>query len=194
MFTLTLETMEKFLKRLFRKEPPIIEEKIKEPILEDTPVLEEKTNKSTLNDGVDCLPDDIYAQVNALSFEGDRLAENLNYALAINSYNLAWELLPEPKNHWNASTWLLAASADSYFLLGENETVREALQYGMTCPNALGNPFLHLRLGQAQFNLGNENRAADELLRAYMGGVSEIFEGEDRKYFDFLKTRAIIDD
>lgn len=58
----------------------------------------------------------------------------------------------------------------------------------MQCPAAIGNPFLHLRLGQCQFELGNLDRAADELARAYMGAGADIFEGAD-KYFAFLKTR-----
>jgi hypothetical protein len=49
-------------------------------------------------------------------------------------------------------------------------------------------PFLHLRLGQCQFELGNLERATDELARAYMVAGEEVFEGAD-KYFDFLKTR-----
>jgi hypothetical protein len=53
---------------------------------------------------------------------------------------------------------------------------------------AIGNPFLHLRLGQCQFELGNFDRAADELTRAHVGAGAEIFEGAD-KYFTFLKTR-----
>jgi hypothetical protein len=56
-----------------------------------------------------------------------------------------------------------------------------------------GNPFIHLRLGQAQLELGNEERAADELMRAFMGGGHEIFESDDQKYLDFLRTRADID-
>ena len=58
----------------------------------------------------------------------------------------------------------------------------------MHCPEAIGNPFLHLRLGQCQFELGSLDRAADELARAYMGAGEEIFEAAD-KYFEFLKTR-----
>jgi len=58
----------------------------------------------------------------------------------------------------------------------------------MRCPDAIGNPFLHLRLGQCQFELGELDRAADELARAYMGAGAKIFEGGD-KYFSFLKTR-----
>jgi hypothetical protein len=46
-----------------------------------------------------------------------------------------------------------------------------------------------MRLGQCQFELGNKERAADELARAYMAEGSEIFKEEDPKYFAFLKTR-----
>jgi tetratricopeptide (TPR) repeat protein len=53
----------------------------------------------------------------------------------------------------------------------------------------IGNEHLHLRLGKARFELGHEDRASDELCRAYMGGGKEIFEGEDPRYFAFLKTK-----
>ena len=59
----------------------------------------------------------------------------------------------------------------------------------MWCPGALGNPFLHLRLGQCQFELGGLDRAADELDRAYMGAGTDIFDDEDDKYFAYVKTR-----
>jgi tetratricopeptide (TPR) repeat protein len=53
----------------------------------------------------------------------------------------------------------------------------------------IGDEQLHLRLGKARFELGHEDRAADELCRAYMGGGKEIFDGEEPRYFDFLKTK-----
>jgi hypothetical protein len=37
---------------------------------------------------------------------------------------------------------------------------------------------------------GEPDAAADELIRAYMGAGQEIFASEDRRYLDFLKTRA----
>jgi hypothetical protein len=58
----------------------------------------------------------------------------------------------------------------------------------MHCPGAIGNPFLHLRLGQCQLELGDRKRAADELTRAYAIEGKDIFANEDRKYFAFLKT------
>lgn len=58
----------------------------------------------------------------------------------------------------------------------------------MHCPNAIGNPFLHLRLGQCQLELGNMDFAADELTRAYAVAGKDVFSGAD-KYLAFLKTR-----
>jgi hypothetical protein len=60
----------------------------------------------------------------------------------------------------------------------------------MHCLDAIGNPFLHLRLGQCQFELGALDGAADELMRAYMGAGSDIFKDQDPKYLRFLQSRA----
>lgn len=107
--------------------------------------------------------------VKALCAVGDRLAEAGSYEAAIAEYNKAWLVVPEPKSEWQASTWILAAIADACFLSGYKTSAREALQFAMTCPGAIGNPFLHLRLGQVLLDGGDENGAANELMRAYMG-------------------------
>jgi tetratricopeptide (TPR) repeat protein len=122
--------------------------------------------------------------------KGDELAAAKAFEEAIALYNEAWALLPNPKNEWNASTWILAAIADAAFLAGYATSAREALQYAMTCPGALGNPFLHLRYGQVLLDAGEPDAAADELMRAYMSEGSEIFAAEDPRYLEFLKTRA----
>ncbi len=136
------------------------------------------------------LDDAIYAEIVRLSKSGDDLAAEARYEAAVAEYNEAWELVPEPKNTWEASTWILAAIADACFLMGKHESARRALEYAMGCPNGLGNPFLHLRLGQVLFEEGEKDAAADELMRAYMGGGAEVFDEDDPKYFEFLKTRA----
>ena len=124
------------------------------------------------------------------SAKGDELAAAKAFEEAIAEYNKAWALVPNPKNEWNASTWILAAIADAAFLSGYQTSAREALQYAMTCPQALGNPFLHLRYGQVLLDAGELDAAADELMRAYMSEGPEIFAAEDSRYLDFLKTRA----
>lgn len=134
------------------------------------------------------LPDELHQQITILSQEGDEFAESGNYATALKKYWEAWDHLPEPQSDWEAATWLLGAIGDANFLGGEFEAGRDNLSNAMHCPGAIGNPFLHLRLGQCQLELGNHERAADELTRAFMGGGSQILDCEDPKYFDFLKT------
>jgi tetratricopeptide (TPR) repeat protein len=136
------------------------------------------------------LSDTIYAEIKRLAAIADELAAKRNYTGAIAEYNKAWQMIPEPKNEWEAATWLLAAIGDACFLSRHFKSAKDALQFAMTCPGAIGNPFLHLRFGQVYFELGELDSAADELMRAYMGDGCRIFEREDVKYFDFLRTRA----
>lgn len=131
-----------------------------------------------------------HGEIKRLCAAGDVLANQGKHEAALAQYGDAWKLLPEPKSEWEAATWILAAIADSCFFLGMNKEAREALEYAVTCPGGLGNPFLHLRLGQVLFDVGEMDAAANELIRAYMGGGEELFETEAPKYLAFLRTRA----
>ena len=121
---------------------------------------------------------------------GDTFAAQGEYPQAIEAYQYAWNLLPDPKENWKAATWIQVAIGDAHFLHGNYASALTALQHAMRCPDAIGNPFIHLRLGQTQFELGNKDRAADELMRAYMGAGAEIFAEEAPKYLEFLGTVA----
>lgn len=138
------------------------------------------------------LNDTLYDALKAYAERGDELAAAGEYRSAIQEYNRGWALIPEPKSDWNAATWILAAIADAAFLGGFVQSAREALDYVMTCPHAVGNPFLHLRRGQVLFEQELYSSAADELIRAYMGGGPELFDDEPGKYLEFLRTRADI--
>lgn len=131
-----------------------------------------------------------YDEIKRLCESGDQLCTQGAFEAAIAEYNKAWELVPEPKNEWGTSTWILAAIGDTAFQAGHTTSARKALEYAMTCPEAVGNPFLHLRFGQVLLDSGMPDRAADELMRAYMGGGMEIFKSEEPRYIAFLKTRA----
>ncbi|MCP4264087.1 MAG: hypothetical protein GY777_00680 [Candidatus Brocadiaceae bacterium] len=126
--------------------------------------------------------------IKELCSSGDKLAKRTKYEEAKSKYIEALKLVPEPRTDWEAATWIYTAIGDASFSLGKYEKVMKAFTNAVQCPGGLGNPFVHLRLGQSQFELGNEEKAADELTRAYMGAGKEIFEEDDPKYFEFLKT------
>ena len=136
------------------------------------------------------LPNAIHSEIKSLCATGDSHADTNRYDEALKSYWAAWDLLPEPKTDWEAATWILAATGDANFLSGNYEAGRDNLSTAMHCPGAVGNPFLHLRLGQCQFELGNPDEAADELMRAYLGAGEEIFAEQDPKYLRLLQSRA----
>ena len=133
-------------------------------------------------------------QIDALCAQGDALAEQENYPKAIETYWAAWDLLPEPRTDWEASTWILTAVGDANFLGRDFVAGRDNLGSAMHCPGAIGNPFIHLRLGQCQFELGDLDQAADNLARAYLPEGKRLFENDDPKYLAFIKSKLTAPD
>ena len=139
---------------------------------------------------MDTIADPLREEITRRSHARDALAEAGSFEAAIAEYNEAWKLIPEPKTDWDASTWVLAAIGDAAFQGGFMKSAQDALDYAMHCPGGIGNPCIHLRLGQVLLSRGDEKRAADELMRAYMVEGEEIFRTEHPKYLAFLKSRA----
>src|SRR5438477_11803262 len=101
------------------------------------------------------LDDEVYEVIKARCAEGDELAEADRFDEAVRKYEDALALVPKPVDHWSAATWIYAAIGDAWFLKGEYERARHAMNRALICPDGIGNPFIHLRLGQAQFELGD---------------------------------------
>jgi tetratricopeptide (TPR) repeat protein len=137
------------------------------------------------------LPNTIHERIQELSKRGDELALRREYRDAVAAYQEAWDMLPVPKEEWEAATWLLAAIGDAQFLGGDHQSALVTFVHAMRCPGALGNPFVHLRLGQLHLEAGGKAKALDELTRAYMGAGDKIFRKEDPKYFAFLKANIL---
>ena len=138
---------------------------------------------------MDTLPDKTHNKIEKLCAKGDKLAERQKFSKALNQYWSAWDLLPDPKTQWEAATWILVAVGDANFLSGDFEAGRDNLYSAMHCPGAIGNPFIHMRLGQCLFGLGDLDKAAEELARAFIPEGIKIFENDDRKYLEFIKAK-----
>jgi len=137
------------------------------------------------------LTDQQHEKISELCAQGDELAEEEKYEAALKKYRQALTLIPEPVHQHAAATWVVTAIGDMYFHLGDFTQARKAMREAVQCPDGLGNPFVHLRLGQSEFELGDMKRAKDELARAYMGGGEEVFEGDDEKYLQFIKSQLL---
>ncbi len=135
------------------------------------------------------LPDSIHSAITRLSEQGNALADAGDCDAAVQCFEEALDLLPPPIEPWSAACWLFTAIGDTLFQAARYSEALQPLLDAMKCPGGIGNPFVHLRLGQTQLELGNEVLGADELARAYMGAGKEIFEEEPAKYFTFVKSK-----
>ncbi len=139
------------------------------------------------------LPDEVYEKLESLCDQANDLMDSEDFQGALAVLKEGLELIPEPHEEWEAATWLHATMGDAHFALGSSLEALNAFEKAKKCPGGIGNPFVHLRLGQLKFDAEKLDDAADELMRAYMEAGNEIFEDEDEKYFEFLKSRAKID-
>jgi len=138
------------------------------------------------------LDDAIVARVTELCERGDDDTENGRYDEAIAKYEEALGLVPHPLHAWAVTTWILSAVAEARYLQEDWRRAHEAIMEAFRCEGAIGNAFLHLRLGQVEIALGNKGRGVDELIRAHERGGDDVFEGEDPKYRALV--RAALDD
>ncbi len=107
----------------------------------------------------------IQKEIELFCERGDRFYQQKEYTLAINLFWEAYDLLPEPKEEWVAGTWILGAIGDSNFLNGDYQSGITNLSVAINYfPHALENPFLHLRLGQCYFELGEVEKATKEFV------------------------------
>ncbi|SDD08269.1 Tetratricopeptide repeat-containing protein [Massilia sp. PDC64] len=131
----------------------------------------------------------MHERIAELCKEGDALASVGNLEDARQKYIAALKLLPGEPRQWEAATWIYVSLGDVHFRSRDFDKAFKCFYNAVQCPKALGNPYIHLRLGQLYFEQHMLDKAADELTRAYMGGGISIFMEDDPKYLEFLETR-----
>ena len=134
------------------------------------------------------LDDQIVVRVTELCELGDDHVEGGRFDDAIARYEEALTLVPRPLYGWAVTTWILTAMGEAYHLKKDHARVKESIMEAFRCEGAIGNPFLHLRLGQAEIALGQKGRGLEELIRAHERGGDEVFDGEDPRYLAMVKA------
>jgi tetratricopeptide (TPR) repeat protein len=138
------------------------------------------------------LPDEIYEKVVGQSEQGNQSLDSRHYVKALTHFEAALNFLPEPKVDWEAYTWLKASMADAYFHLEDFSNCAACAYDALNGPDAVKNPFIHLRLGQALFEQSQMERAESELLQSYMLAGAEIFSEDSPKYRQYMESKFII--
>ena len=64
----------------------------------------------------------LYEKIKEYSAKGETLFFDGRFSEALTEYNRAFDLIPEPKQRWDASVWLIAAIGDCYFCIRDYAT------------------------------------------------------------------------
>jgi len=136
------------------------------------------------------LPEDLLGVVHNAATEGERHTAHGHYREAISAYKRGLSALPRPRSQWTASLWFKTAIGDAQWF-DRDYAAASRTWVSAIIAGALGNPFVHMRLGQTLLELGREHGARNELLRALMIGGVRVFQEEDPRYFQFIASRAL---
>jgi tetratricopeptide (TPR) repeat protein len=134
------------------------------------------------------LDDKLYDELVGLIEEGDELLSDGEVDKAIPLYNKALSLLPDPKFEWEASTYIYTALGDSYFIQQKYDDALTVFQCAFKSVDGEDNPYICLMLGETYFELNDQEKAKDYLLQAFELEGEDIFEDEDEKYFNLIKS------
>lgn len=140
------------------------------------------------------LDDDIYKRVELLSQEGNDLADSDDFHGAIGKWRMALELLPTPKDEWEAATWLFASIGEAHYHQGEHPLAKEALYDALNCPGGQANPFIQYVLGKTLVRM-NDGKGIDHLLKTYMLDGNDIFDADEadgQASLQILRDRKLI--
>jgi len=127
-------------------------------------------------------------EVDRLLAQGDEFVDGEQYADALVRFQVAWNLLPEPKEDAGA-VQILAAIADCFFFLAAWDKCRETVQQAFRHGAELDNPFFRVRLGQSLYELGDKREAANWLAPVYLTEGRKPFKMDDPKYLEFFRDK-----
>lgn len=132
---------------------------------------------------------ELYDEIEKLSELGNQEADSDNYENALEYFNRAYDLLPAPKEEWEAYIWLCASIGDMCFLQKKYDMAMNYFQQSYA-EDSIDNPFILLRIGEIHYELNNKKEAIEYLLRAYMLEGKKIFDGKNQKYYKWLSKNV----
>lgn len=138
------------------------------------------------------LPEEVQEHMEVLSLQGEEALDQGRYEEALDLYNQALSILPEPREKWEAYVWLKAAMGDACFLLDRFDAGLDHFYEAYTSAGPKNmNPFIVYRLGQLYRRVGDEENAIEFLMKAYMLEGDSIFE--DPEDLIYLRNRTDMD-
>jgi tetratricopeptide (TPR) repeat protein len=101
----------------------------------------------------------------------------------------AWQLYPEPKYNWDYSEMSLYIIAEFYLDWKKYDQAKKWAQEVFKCEPEPGDGTPYLFLGKIHYEEGELDEARKYFEKAHEVSGRRVFQGEDPKYFKFLKEK-----
>lgn len=115
-------------------------------------------------------------KINHYAKKADSCMRRADYQGAIKYYEKILDVLPEPKDNWEAYDWTYASIGDTYFFMEDYEKAFDNLKKIVM---SYDNPYIYMRYGQCFYYMGDKEKAEPYLIKAYQMVGDEVFETED---------------
>jgi tetratricopeptide (TPR) repeat protein len=136
------------------------------------------------------ISEELQAELDQVAAEGNALAEQGKYSEAASVFRSGFDMITPPREGRSTSLLFIVAIGDMQWLGKDYQASLETWRDAILLYGGFGNPFVHLRRGQALFELGNKAEASNELLRALLLGGEDVFAREELDYWVFITSQA----
>lgn len=133
------------------------------------------------------IEDKTAATIESLCLKAERMIDANRLADAQKLLFEAYELVPEFKEEWEESTYILVSLGDTFMWQGNYAKALDAYAYALKCPRGDTDPYVAMRRGQCFLETNQTDLAEEALKKAYTLAGDDIFEGEDPKYLALAK-------
>jgi tetratricopeptide (TPR) repeat protein len=134
------------------------------------------------------LSDEISEKIDKLAIEGNAIFEEEKYVKAIEVFQEGLNLIPKPKENYEASLWFLVGIGDAYWFLDDYENSLTYWNQSLNVVAGNENVFVHFRKAQVLFELNKFKDAFLEFQTYKQLDEKEVlFLDEDEKYLQFFQ-------
>lgn len=122
--------------------------------------------------------------------KGNELHDGKYYEGALDEYNKAWGLLPEPKLEWEIASWIAACIYSAYFDMAAFQEAKKWAEVALQTRGSNIDTAPLIDLGMVCYELNEYNEAYKYFHEAYGYGKKRAFQERPKKYLDFYLKQS----
>ena len=115
-----------------------------------------------------------------------------DFSSALNKYNQAWKLIPEPKLDWEMARWICSCMYRVYFEMTDFSNAKNWAEIALQTSGSDIDAAPAINLGMVCYELGQYDESYKYFGEAYNLGQARAFKEKPKKYLDFYLNKKKI--